>query len=185
MKARIFCLEGEWENSLKKNYSVETYLKYLHEAFGVRYIYRKVNSKESLFKYLDILNRQQSAYQEYSVIYLAFHGKTKTIYLDTEEFTTLDELAEKAGNAFKNKTVHFGSCRTLLASNSFVEDFRKKTGAKMVSGYSKTIDFFDSSLLDLAYLNAVVKTNRKLDFENLLDKKLGNLRKMLGFKLIR
>lgn len=180
---KIFCLEGEWEKSLKPKYSVESYLKYLEEAFSVRYIYRKVNSSVSLQKYLNIL--VQKRYEDYRVIYLAFHGNSKGIELDHSEFLNLDQLVELAGDSFQDRIIHFGSCRTLLGSESKLLDFKRSTGARIVSGYSRSVDFFDSSLLDMAFLKNIVEYERPGHIENWIKDKYPRLSEDLGFKVIR
>ncbi len=150
MTKKIFCLEGEWEKSLKPKYSVESYLNYLDEAFSVRHIYRKVNSSVSLQKYLNTIGTKK--YQDYKVVYLAFHGDSNLIELDHSESLNLDQLAELVGELLKDKIIHFGSCKTLLGSETDLKKFKKSTRAKMVSGYTTSVDFFDSSLLDMAFL---------------------------------
>ncbi|SIN66202.1 DUF6642 family protein [Algoriphagus halophilus] len=183
MTAKIFCLEGEWEKSLKPKYSVESYLKYLDEAFGVGYIYRKVNSRDSLRKYLNAIIKKE--YDNYSVVYLAFHGESKKIEIDHSENIDLDQLAKLAGDSFQNRIIHFGSCRTLLGSETKLQMFRKSTGAKMISGYTKSIDFFDASLLDMAFLKNIVEYERPGHIENWIKDKYPRLSKDLGFKVIR
>lgn len=183
MNTKIFCLEGEWEKSLKPKYSVESYLKYLDEILGIRYIYRKVNSPDSLRKYLKALKRNE--YEDYKMVYLAFHGKTSQIELDHIDALNLDQLAEIAGDSFNNRIIHFGSCRTLLGSETRLLEFKKSTGAIMISGYTKSVDFFDSSLLDMAYLKKIVSYKDPRDIEEFLKKNHPILVKRLGFKVIK
>lgn len=147
---KIFCLEGEWEDSLTPKNSVESYLKYLDEAFGIEYIYRKVNTVASFKKYLEGL--AEPMYKEYSVVYFAFHGKSGMIELDSSEKLSLEELMEIYEECFSDKIVLFGSCKTLDREDTFLRRFKKKTGARLISGYKKDVDFFDSSLLDMAFL---------------------------------
>lgn len=179
---KIFCLEGEWEKSLKPKYSVESYLKYLEEAFGIGYIYRKVNSSDSLRKYLKAIDKKE--YEKYSVVYLAFHGESKKIELDHSEILTLDQLAEISGDSFQDRIIHFGSCRTLFGSDSKLYEFKKLTGAKLISGYTKSIEFFESSLLDMAYLKKIIVYKDPRDIDDFLKKNHPILVKRLGFKVI-
>lgn len=180
---KIFCLEGEWEKSLKSKYSVESYLKYLDEAFAVEYIYRKVNSSFSLQKYLKTLETKR--YQDYKVIYLAFHGNSKGIEIDHTEFIDLEQLSELAGASFEDRIIHFGSCRTLLGSDTKLQNFKKCTGARMISGYTKTIDFFDSYLLDMVFLKNIVEYDRPGHIEKWIKNNYPSLTNNLGFKVIR
>lgn len=183
MKSKIFCLEGEWDKSLKPKYSVESYLKYLDEAFSVRYIYRKVNSSVSLQKYLNTIGTKK--YQDYKVVYFAFHGDPRGIELDHSEFLDFDQLAKIAGDSFQDRIIHFGSCRTLLGSESKILEFKKMTGARIISGYTRSVDFFDSSLLDMAFLKNVVEYDRPGHIENWIKEKYPRLSEDLGFKVIK
>ncbi|QYH40000.1 hypothetical protein GYM62_14835 [Algoriphagus sp. NBT04N3] len=182
MTKKIFCLEGEWEKSLKPKYSVESYLNYLDEAFGIGYIYRKVNSADSLGKYLTTLKKKE--YEKYQVVYLAFHGDRSLIELDHSDSLNLIQLAELVGESLQGKIIHFGSCKTLLGSEAKLLEFKKSTRAKLVSGYTKRVDFFESSLLDMAYLKKIMAYKDPRDIDDFLKRNHPVLVKRLGFKVI-
>jgi hypothetical protein len=158
----IFCLEGEWNSTnLKEKTSVKPFFNFMEETFGIHHVFRKVNSRESFFKYLDLLARYSgSKYKSYGILYLAFHGEKNCIYLDDGDLISMDEILEKGGSALKNRIIHFGSCNTLRISDSLLSEFYQTSQAKAVSGFSKTIDFLDSSLFDIAYLTKLTEYKR-------------------------
>jgi hypothetical protein len=180
---KIFCIEGEWEKSLKPKYSVESYLHYLDEAFDIGYIYRKVNSVDSLGKYLNALKKKE--YNNYEVVYLAFHGDSNLIEIDHSEALNLVQLAELVGESLQDKIIHFGSCKTLLGSEAKLKEFKKSTRAAMISGYTNSVDFFDSSLLDMAFLYKIRDyPDRPGHIKGWLKKKHPVICEELGFTII-
>ena len=183
---KIFCLEGEWnEKDLRDKSSVESYLRFLDESFGVDYIFRKVNSKESFLNYLNILSKySKSKYADYGILYLAFHGEKNCIYLNDGETITMEEILNECGAALKDRIVHFGSCSTLRVHADLLSDFFSKSEAKAVSGFSKDIDFMESSLFDIAYLNKLTEYERTGHILNHMWDKYPRLSEELGFVYI-
>jgi hypothetical protein len=96
---------------------------------------------------------------------------------------TLDELSEISNNQFEDKIIHFGSCRTLNTSQKTIIDFKHQTGAKIVSGYSKSVDFMKSSILDFAYMSELASTQKLSTIENKMERLYNNLMNDLGFKI--
>lgn len=190
MAKGIFCLETEWDFSahkLKDETAVQPMLDFMKNHNKMDYVYRRVATRDEFTFYLKQLKK--ASFKKYEIVYLSFHGQTQRIHLEGEisnnaELTLL-EIAEIANGAFKDKFVHFGSCRTFLGSRFSLEDFKKETGAKLISGYTKSVNYTHSSLMDIAYFNEINNISVKFNsVENKLDKYYGGLKSELGFRLI-
>ncbi len=81
IQKHIFCLEGEYENSLDDRKSVLPLLEYLEATQELGYIYRRVATREEFLFYLE--KSCLKKYQDYRLIYLAFHGEANYIYTVT------------------------------------------------------------------------------------------------------
>lgn len=118
----------------------------------------------------------------YSILYFSFHGNTNAIQLEGEkEDLQLDTLFDIGGNVFENRLVHFSSCRTLLGSQVRAEAFKKNSKAKILSGYTKSVDSSLSAIHDIAFFGEyLIRTKTAAVFNN-LEKNFGELENTLGF----
>jgi len=184
----IFCLETEWDLSRTKRMrdkaSMLPLLNFLEDSIGIEYVFRKVASRSDLNYYLSQL--KYNTYKDYSIVYLAFHGSSKRIELPAEVKKPLsfEELADISKGTLEDRIVHFGSCRTLYTSDRIIQDFKKITGARIVSGYTKSIDFVKSSILDIAYFSELNHTIKVGTIENKMQKYYGDLMNELGLKIV-
>lgn len=148
MTKHLFCLEGEYENSLRDRTSVLPLLEYLETALGLEYIYRRTATPEEFFFFLEKSCRKN--YQDYRLLYLAFHGEANYIYTSAQQWVSLEEIAEVVAGRWKGKAVHFSSCDTLNVEAEALSTFKNTTGATLVSGYREGVDFRDGALIDMA-----------------------------------
>ena len=129
--------------------------------------YKTVATYEELRYYLSQMPKKM--YSDYDIVYLAFHGvKGKIQLYEAKEkntvirLVTLEELADMCSHGWlSNKAVIFGTCQTLSAAESRVQDFMQKSGACLVAGYRKTIDFTHSSLLDIGLITELIRPKPK------------------------
>ena len=117
---------------------------------GVKYIYRKCNTKDELLEYLRQFTFKR--YQNYTILYLAFHGRKNRIFTG-KEYTTLKEIADVLGGKLDNKIIHFGSCLTLGVDELKINDFIEKTKCKFISGYKQNVDYIASTAFELLYFD--------------------------------
>lgn len=90
--------------------------------------------------------RKFAKFDKYDIIYFACHGRNHTISFEGEnDGIDLMELAAMNKNFFSSKIVHFSSCRTLTNEKVALE-FKKQTGAKLVTGYSSSVDAMRSAI---------------------------------------
>ncbi len=180
----IICFEGDWyERDLRHSFSIRPILDYLTYNSEIKIIYRSVGTVAQLEHYLKIIDRyKDSKYKSYTVIYFAFHGKKGKLYLNRSESITLESIMEMAGQALKGRIVHFGSCLT-MADETRAVNFGQNTQAAIVSGYTKVIDFHESSAFDMLYLGYM---QRYLKAGNItkFQKKYATFANQLGFTFV-
>lgn len=155
----IFCLETEWYFSkvrLQDPFSSEPLLMMMENTYDWKYVYRRVATREELTYSLRRL--KLASFSSYDVVYLTFHGEQNCIILEGEGkspqryLVSFDELADILDGALAGKFVHFSSCET-LSSELDARRFKRLTKAKLISGYTKTVNNMRSSIADLSYFD--------------------------------
>lgn len=158
----IICLENEWlYNSQKKEnqFNLETkfILDCLKNFYECSVIYRPILSRDNLQYYMNFFSKNRRKFNKYDIIYFACHGWNHAISLEGEDGNIdLLELAEESNDFFRNKIVHFSSCRTLSNENIALK-FKEKTKARLVSGYKISVDPMKSMIADMAYFNDLMQ----------------------------
>lgn len=160
----IYCLEGNWNKNPKSHQSVKPMLELLRTFSGVKYIYHKCNTKEEFFYRLQQFTK--GTYKNYTVLYLAFHGRTNCIIVENQ-FITLKDVAMALEGKLVDKIVHFGSCSTLRTSEKNIRHFITTTNCQFISGYCKNVDYIDACAFELLYFDLLQKNKsvRKMDLE--------------------
>ncbi|WP_417558243.1 DUF6642 family protein [Mesoflavibacter zeaxanthinifaciens] len=181
VKNKIFAIEGEWNDNLRKKETIKSSLTLLEEVSNINHIYRKVNTVVGLVGYLK--ESKKMPYQEYDIIFLAFHGTRYDIEMSKNNYISIKDLADNCNGWFNEKHIHFSSCAVGLDPKR-LEYFKEVTGAASVSGYKKTIDFFESSIFDMVLLQKLTEYSRMGSLDNYLKSKFKYLYNKLGFKMI-
>ena len=180
----IICIETEWQITTHRNrrtLNTEPLMQYIHEMYKVPYIYRRVATLEELKYYLSQFKKKE--YDKFKILYFNFHGATHSISLEGEkENLSLDSLLENGGSVFENRFIHFSSCRTFLGTDTVAKEFKEKSGAVMVSGYTKSVPVDLSALHDIALISEFLNFTQKSSVLNRLKKNFETLEKSLGFK---
>ena len=160
----IYCLEGNWNKNPRSHQNIKPILDLLCNVSGVKYIYHKCNTKEEFFYRLQQFTK--GTYKNYTVLYLAFHGRTNRIEVENQ-YITLKEIATALEGKLANKIVHFGSCSTLHTSEKNISDFITTTNCQFISGYRKDVDFIASTAFELLYFDLLqkYKSVRKINSE--------------------
>lgn len=86
----IYCLEGNWNKHPRSNQSIKPMLDLLYTFSKVKYIYRKCITKEDFIK--GLLTFTQKRYSNYTVLYIAYHGRKNRVFFGNE-YITLKEIA--------------------------------------------------------------------------------------------
>ena len=184
MKRGIICIETEWQITKKKNrlsLNSEPLLRFLDESYGIPFIYRRIATQRELIYYLKQFCKNE--YAKYEILYFSFHGQTHGIKLEGEkELLSLNDLLEIGGDIFKNRIVHFSSCRTLLGSQKSIDVFKDNSGAKAVSGYPKSVDSVLSAIHDIALFRECQERKQIPAIFRRLESMHEGLQKELGFR---
>jgi hypothetical protein len=144
-KKGIFCIEGEWEKSLKDRSSVQMLIEFLasNDDQQIAPIYRRVATKESFVYYL----KRWQRHKVHTIGYFSFHGDKGELKFG-EDFMSLAELGKLLEGKCQGKHIILASCKTLSISPNDLDSFLKITKAKSVSGYKKNADWIESSAFD-------------------------------------
>lgn len=148
-------MEGEWENTLKSALSVRPALDLLKGIERVDYTYRRIATTEEFYFHL----QKAKSFSALKIMYLAFHGTKEGLWFANGHTETLEQLSEKAKSVFEQRIVFFGACY-LGKNQEMLSEFKNVTGAKLVVGYSNSIDFFESMILDLALMRMFLHYKR-------------------------
>lgn len=150
----IYCLEGNWNKNPRSNQSVKPMLELLRTFSGIKYIYYKCNTEEEFFYRIQQFTK--GTYKNYTVLYLAFHGRTNRIEVG-HRLITLKEIAIVLEGKLKGKIVHFGSCSTLRTSEKNIQSFISTTNCQFISGYRKYVGYIDACAFELLYFDLLQK----------------------------
>lgn len=160
----IYCLEGNWNTNPRSKQNIRSILDILYYSAGIRYVYRKCNTKDEFFEYLRQFTFKR--YKNYRILYIAFHGRPNGIQIG-RDFVTLSEIADVLEGELADCAVHFGSCSTMRTKRANIDDFMNRTKTDLVSGYWKQVDFIESTAWDLILLKDVdfkLKHSQTLSF---------------------
>ena len=162
--------------------SIEKALEFLVPNADIKYILKDCSTTGQFTSLLTTSLQQR--YKHFGIIYLAFHGSPGVLHVEKRKRLSFDLLAEELAGKAKDKIIHFGSCSTLNISGWELRSFWKKTGALAISGYTKDIDFVQSTVLDILYFKKCQDYRKMPLIERDMKEYYGRLMKELGFKMI-
>jgi len=148
----IFSMESIWSAQVKKpTPSVEQMFSLLKTNL---YTFEYSNLNSNTFEELEhSLNLAKRNVRNFGTLYFASHGQKGSlgVSFSTQEVITMEELAELMGYRFKSWAVHFASCSTLNTDPETIKAFMNKTGIPMLTGYTKDVDWLESTSLELLF----------------------------------
>jgi hypothetical protein len=173
---RVLCLEESvWDESLglSDRASVLPTLELLQrlgvlDAFSHRHVYGKDEFERYLAK-REVDRRVRS----FGTVYLAFHGSAEGLDAGGHLYS-LDALADHLG-PLPGGVVHLGSCFVLKNNEAAGRRFLKRTGASLISGYQRDVEWLDSAALDSAWLGYLADPGRIGDIERRFRKRYASL----------
>lgn len=177
----IYCLEGNWNKNPHSNQSIKPILDLLFIFSKTKYIYRKCPTKEEFIKGLKAFT--QKRYSNYTVLYIAYHGRKNRIYFG-KEFITLKEIADILEGKLNGKIVHFGSCSTLDTTENNITYFINTTGCSFISGYKKDITYIESNAFELLYFNVLNTYRTYITIKKNITNKYSTLVDILKFTIL-
>lgn len=146
-KRNIACLESMWNGKFENKLNVLPTLELISKTMESKFSHLTCNTREELRYNLNLLCRRN-----YGVLYFAFHGSPGKIHLHRDK-VTLNELAGMMNHRFANWIIHFGTCSTLRKPTAVV-DFVDQTSVSMVTGFTRDVDWIESSSFELLLFKA-------------------------------
>lgn len=154
----IYCLEGMWNDyNLKDKSTIIPMLDLLYKNSYCDYIYHDCATKDEFQFFITKWAKSVTVSNKFPIIYLACHGKSEKIFLNRQDYITLDEIAELLQDKCHRKVFYFASCSTLSVSKRKIQDFLAKTGAIAAIGYRKEVEWLISTACELLVLEALQK----------------------------
>lgn len=200
MAGCIFCIEN-WSSRLDDRSSIRPLLDLLetNEAIG-SYFHQRVDTAPELHHYL----RRFAGLESYQVLYLAMHGNRGGVHVGSKRVSLealiswsegidrppeLDGRGRPAGDwalDLSGKAVYLGSCSTLRVTPERMSRFREETGASLVCGYRRDVDWFDAAGFEVILLTALTRAMSKRrpaapTAVRRLKRQCGDLLETLGF----
>jgi hypothetical protein len=180
-RKNVFCIEGNWNNSLKGRTGIKAALDFLEHNANLKHIHKNcstIGQFESLLK--DAVLQE---YNRYGIIYIAFHGFPGELLVGKRQRISLEQIAVILQGKAKDKIIHFGSCSTLAVPRRRVNKFLRETGALAISGYTKDVDFIPSTFLDILYFQFCEQYRKIPLIHRDVKKYYGKMANELGFKM--
>jgi hypothetical protein len=152
----IFCLEGLWDNNLRRKSTVQPILNMLEVNSGVPYIHQNVATVEELEFFLS--RWKQPRYRNFPILYLAFHGENEALLIGKIEYT-LDRLSTLLLESCKNSIIILASCSTLKTDLRNINRFLTKTRALAICGYKSKVNWMLAAAFELLVLASLQDTD--------------------------
>ncbi len=179
----ILCLEGDWDEGLKRTHSLIPVLELVKSQWKIPYIHRTASTRDE-FRAV-VKEWLKSKYNNYPILYLGFHGKPGNLLIGGE-LIPITDLVEFYGKG-KGRIVHIGACETLSAKPKELSVFLKKTRFAAICGFKHDVDWLHACALEIMILDGLSShkiTARSIQsFKRNLMKKTGSLARELGFNV--
>lgn len=184
----IYCLEGLWNDyNLKDKSSVIPLLEFLSKSNNCNYIYHDCATKDELKFFLKKWAVKAISHK-FPILYLACHGEQEKIFLNRNDFVTLNEIGEILKDKCYGKVFYFGSCSTLKIDKRKIQSFLTKTNAIAAIGYQVDVDWMKSSACDLLVFEALqddpLDSRGIVKIKNKIFNDYGNLPKQLNLRMV-
>ncbi|MCO8271807.1 hypothetical protein M1L60_14510 [Actinoplanes sp. TRM 88003] len=154
----IFCVEGQWHRSLTDRSSVLPTLELLDRLKMCSFIHKDVATPEELHYFLKRWTERR--YTRFKVGYFAMHGEASRLWVTDQSAVELDAVAENLEGGCKGKRLYFASCSVMRASDAVLTNFLEVTGAAMICGFARDVDWMEAASFELVLLNHLVNGNR-------------------------
>ena len=181
----VFCLEGLWEDDLKKESTIEPALELLSKHYHkLKFIHKDCATTPELEYYLSKWTTKK--YDDYPILYLAFHGKTAAIQLSDGDYS-IDQLSKVISGKCANRIIIFDSCSTLDASETKIHRFLKDTGALAVCGYENDVYWVESVVHNILIIEAIQDNEYSLRGINAIKERIKEISRQfkgLKFKIV-
>ena len=179
----VFCVEGEWDHDLTKRQSVLPTLDMLERLGSLRHIHCSAVTQEQLKYQLE--KWSTARYVAYEVGFFALHGSPRHVWLSKSHSTSLEEVAGWMSGRWQGKRIYIGACSVMRGSDSYLVDFLHETGASMVCGFTKQVDWIESAAFEMVLLDRLVNSGKVNSAEQLASSsRWAPLASHLGFRVV-
>ncbi|GAA2608632.1 DUF6642 family protein [Paractinoplanes durhamensis] len=158
VRGGVFCVEGQWDRDLERRGSVLPTLELLERLRLVRYIHRDVATPEELDYYLSRWSLKQ--YSDYHVGFFAMHGDPGKFWLTDRRSVDLAHVADQLAGKCEGKRLYFGACSAMRSSKAALQEFLTTTGAALVCGYTRAVDWVESAAFETVLLDVLANGAR-------------------------
>ncbi|WP_433533787.1 DUF6642 family protein [Micromonospora sp. CA-249363] len=157
-------------------------LELLERLRQIRYIHRDVATLDELRYYLDQwLSRRYAAYE---VGIFAIDGSPGRLRLSKRHELDLAELMSWLQGRCSGKRLYFDCGTILRVPESTLDDIVEQTGAAMVCGFTRTIDWIESSAFDTVLIERLANGQKANSVGQLVDSaRWAPLAQHLGFRM--
>ncbi len=152
-KYDLMVLESLWDSELSSKKSVKPFYDGLSEVFGIKYVYHTFYDADDMYFFIKKSKSLCSSY------YIATHGSREclnTINHKIIDKETVQDIFKNSGG--KDKGIFFGSCNFI--NEETAKEILDSTKADWVAGYNSGVDWFDSTLIDLAFWRYYLKGDK-------------------------
>jgi hypothetical protein len=179
----VFCIEGQWHRDLNERGSVLPTLELLERLGQIRFIHKDAATSDELFYFLNRWLLRQ--YADYRVGFFAMHGEPGQLNLTDWHSVDLDDVAAQMAGRCEGKRLYFGSCSVLRASDARLQDFLAETGAALICGFTREVDWVESAAFETVLLDVLANGQRL----NAAEMRMGSahwapLASYLGFRIV-
>ena len=157
-------------------------LQLAEDVRGVKFERRDIATREEANFYLKKWAQRGYA-SSHPIAILAFHGHSGNIELGRGSMD-LEEIGGILEGKCDGRYIHFDSCKVFNVSVKRIREFRQQTGARVVSGYRKDIDWIESAAFSLHILDALADGEPILDSLRKMHRRNGELAQRLGFRAV-
>lgn len=172
---KFFVIESDWEELSDKSYSngrrksmlpLLDFVKTINHSF--EFIFKTANTEQELKYCLKKFFGMKQENEKY-ILMFSGHGKKGIFTIGIGEEAkelTLEKLSEICAsideNIFENTVIHFDSCSLFSASVKKLDDFKYKTNADTMMGFSIDVNFVDSCALELMLFGELLESKKDI-----------------------
>ena len=141
-KIDLVVLESLWDDDFDNATSVKPFFDGLSKVYDINIVYLTFYDVEDIGYFIKKTKSKCSNY------YIATHGSKKCLHGLNNNKIDSDSLNDIFKNS-KGKGIYFGTCKFINKKNA--EQILKNTNADWVAGYNREVDWFDSTIIDIAF----------------------------------
>lgn len=146
-------LESLWDSELDSKLSVKPFFDGLSEVHSIKYVYHTFYDDEDMYYFI---RKSKSLCSSY---YIAAHGSRECLHSINNKKIEVESLQDIFKNSRgKDIGILFGSCNFI--DEKTAKEFLDFTKAEWVAGYNSKVDWFDSTIIDLAFWRYYLKGDK-------------------------